>query len=78
MNGQKRKHPALIDRATLDPRDGQPGGGQPERGDGRPHVTPLPAVWSDGALHFCTGPTEQKGVNLAANPACVLTTGNTE
>src|SRR5437870_2222526 len=25
------------------------------RGDGRPHVTPLVAVWLDGALHFCTG-----------------------
>jgi Pyridoxamine 5'-phosphate oxidase len=26
------------------------------RGDGRPHVTPLRAVWDDGQLHFCTGP----------------------
>jgi Pyridoxamine 5'-phosphate oxidase len=25
------------------------------RADGRPHVTPLVAVWLDGALHFCTG-----------------------
>ena len=25
------------------------------RADGRPHVTPLVAVWADGALHFCTG-----------------------
>jgi hypothetical protein len=24
------------------------------RHDGRPHVTPLPAIWLDGALHFCT------------------------
>src|SRR4051794_2407645 len=46
------------------------------RSDGRPHVTPLPAVWLHEALYFCTGPTEQKAVNLAANPACVLTTGN--
>jgi nitroimidazol reductase NimA-like FMN-containing flavoprotein (pyridoxamine 5'-phosphate oxidase superfamily) len=46
------------------------------RHDGRPHVTPLPAVWRDGALHFCTGPTEQKAVNLARDPHCVLTTGN--
>ena len=45
------------------------------RRDGRPHVTPLPAVWLDGALHFCTGPEEQKARNLAANPQCVLTTG---
>jgi hypothetical protein len=46
------------------------------RNDGRPHVTPLPAVWLDGALHFCTGAAEQKGVNLARNPQCTLTTGN--
>src|SRR5262245_801242 len=45
------------------------------RADGRPHVTPLVAVWLDGALHFSTGPTEQKAVNLAANPHVVLTTG---
>ena len=24
------------------------------RKDARPHVTPLPAVWQDQALHFCT------------------------
>src|SRR5688572_26609160 len=30
------------------------------RGDGRPHVTPLPAMWLDGRLHVCTGPGEQK------------------
>ena len=46
------------------------------RADGRPHVTPLPAVWDDGALHICTGAAEQKGVNLARNAHCVLTTGN--
>jgi nitroimidazol reductase NimA-like FMN-containing flavoprotein (pyridoxamine 5'-phosphate oxidase superfamily) len=45
------------------------------RRDGHPHVTPLPAVWSDDRLHFCTGPAEQKAVNLAANPRVVLTTG---
>ena len=45
------------------------------RADGRPHVTPLPAVWQDGALHFCTGAAEQKGVNLAGNRHCALTTG---
>ena len=46
------------------------------RADGRPHVTPLPAVWRDGALHFCTGASEQKGLNLARNAHCTLTTGN--
>ena len=45
------------------------------RRDGRPHVTPLPAMWLDGALHFCTGAAEQKAKNLAFNPSCVLTTG---
>jgi nitroimidazol reductase NimA-like FMN-containing flavoprotein (pyridoxamine 5'-phosphate oxidase superfamily) len=45
------------------------------RADGRPHVTPLVAVWLDEALHFCTGPTEQKASNLAANPHVILTTG---
>lgn len=45
------------------------------RRDGRPHVTPLPAVWDDGRLHFCTGAAEQKAVNLAANPHVALTTG---
>jgi len=46
------------------------------RPDGRPHVTPLPAVWQDGALYFCTGAAEQKGVNLARNGHCALTTGH--
>lgn len=45
------------------------------RADGRPHVTPLVAVWAGGALYFCTGDAEQKAVNLGANPHVVLTTG---
>lgn len=45
------------------------------RRDGRPHVTPLVAVWLDDAIHFCTGPSEQKAVNLAHNPQVILTTG---
>jgi general stress protein 26 len=45
------------------------------RRDGRPHVTPLPAMWLNGALHFCTGPEEQKAKNIAADPRCILTTG---
>ena len=45
------------------------------RADGRPHVTPLVAVWLGGALHFATGADEQKAVNLRANPHVVLTTG---
>lgn len=46
------------------------------RGDGRPHVAPLPAMWLDGKPHFCTGAHEQKARNLASNPHCVLTTGS--
>lgn len=46
------------------------------RPDGRPHVTPLIAVWVDDALYFCTGPTERKAKNLESNTQCVLTTGN--
>jgi nitroimidazol reductase NimA-like FMN-containing flavoprotein (pyridoxamine 5'-phosphate oxidase superfamily) len=45
------------------------------RPDGRPHVTPLIAVWLDGALYFCTGPDERKARNLEHNPHCILTTG---
>lgn len=45
------------------------------RADGRPHVTPLVAVWLDDALHFCTGADEQKAVNLEANGRVILTTG---
>jgi pyridoxine/pyridoxamine 5'-phosphate oxidase len=45
------------------------------RRDGRPHVTPLVAVWDDAALYFCTGPGEQKAVNLEANKRVALTTG---
>ena len=45
------------------------------RADGRPHMTPLVAVWFDDALHFCTGPGEQKAVNLRGNPHVILSTG---
>jgi nitroimidazol reductase NimA-like FMN-containing flavoprotein (pyridoxamine 5'-phosphate oxidase superfamily) len=45
------------------------------RADGRPHVTPLIAVWQDEALYFCTGPDEQKAKNLEHNPHCIATTG---
>jgi hypothetical protein len=45
------------------------------RPDGRPHVTPLLSVWLDGALYFCTGPSERKANNLGRNPHCILTTG---
>jgi nitroimidazol reductase NimA-like FMN-containing flavoprotein (pyridoxamine 5'-phosphate oxidase superfamily) len=45
------------------------------RPDGRPHVTPLVAVWLRGSLYFSTGPGEVKARNLARNKRCILTTG---
>jgi general stress protein 26 len=45
------------------------------RADGRPHVSPLVAVWLDDAIHFSTGPDEQKAVNLRANRNVIVTTG---
>jgi general stress protein 26 len=48
------------------------------RRDGRPHVTPLPAMWLDGALYFCTGAEEQKSKNLSLHPDCILTTGTNQ
>ena len=45
------------------------------RADGRPHVTPLVAVWHDGAIHFTATETAQKAVNLRGNPHVILTTG---
>jgi len=48
------------------------------RGDGRPHVTPLIAVWLEDALYFSTGADEQKAVNLRTNQNVILTTGRNE
>ena len=45
------------------------------RADGRPHVSPLVAVWLDDAIHFSTGAAEQKAINLRGNPHVILTTG---
>ena len=48
------------------------------RRDGRPHVTPLPAIWLDGVLHFCVGAHEQKAKNLEVSAWCILTTGTNQ
>ena len=48
------------------------------RPDGRPHVTPLVAVWHEDAIWFTTGAEERKAKNLARNPSCVLTTGRSD
>jgi nitroimidazol reductase NimA-like FMN-containing flavoprotein (pyridoxamine 5'-phosphate oxidase superfamily) len=45
------------------------------RANARPHVTPLVAVWMDDALHFSTGASEQKALNIMTNPHVILTTG---
>jgi hypothetical protein len=46
------------------------------RPDGRPHVTPLIAVWLDNALYISPGDTDVKRKNLTANQNVVLTTGS--
>jgi hypothetical protein len=46
------------------------------RPDGRPHLMPIIAFWIEGALHFLAGEGTVKGRNLAANPWCVIGTGN--
>jgi len=48
------------------------------RPDGRPHVTPLIAVWHADAIWFTTGADEHKARNLAQNASCVLTTGRSD
>jgi hypothetical protein len=45
------------------------------RPGGHPHVTPLLALWLDGALYFSTGEDERKAKNIAHNQHCILTTG---
>ena len=46
------------------------------RPDGRPHQTPLIAIWLDDALYFCTGPEERKAKNIARNANVLLSTGS--
>jgi hypothetical protein len=45
------------------------------RRDGRPHVTPLLAIWTLDAMWFTTGDEEQKAKNLSTNQHCVLSSG---
>jgi hypothetical protein len=45
------------------------------RADGRPHATPLLAVWVLDGMTFTTGENEQKAKNLELNPKCLLTAG---
>jgi PPOX class probable F420-dependent enzyme len=58
-----------------------PGAGGPDRhtcwlatidADGRPHVTGIGALWTDGTFWFETGRATRKGRNLARDPRCTL------
>ena len=40
------------------------------RADGRPHLTPLVAVWLDGALYFTTGAGSRRPSTCAATRRC--------
>jgi hypothetical protein len=42
--------------------------------DGRPHVTPVGALWVDGAYWFQTGAGTKKARNVARDPRCSLAT----
>lgn len=44
------------------------------RSDGRPHLMIVWGVWLDGRFWFSTSRNSVKGRNLAANPACVVST----
>lgn len=45
---------------------------------GRPHCMPVWGIWHDDTLWFSTGTDSRKARNLAANPACVVTTESAE
>lgn len=40
--------------------------------DGRPHVTPVGALWVDGAFWFQTGAGTKKARNVARDPRCSI------
>src|SRR5207253_5393321 len=46
------------------------------RPDGRPHVMAVWGVWFDEALRFSSSRGSRRARNLAANPACAITTDN--
>ncbi len=46
------------------------------RADGRPHVTPVVAVWHENLLYFSTASFEQKMRNLEHSGKVAVTTGN--
>jgi hypothetical protein len=44
------------------------------RPDGRPSAAGIGALWLDDDLYFTSGPGTRKARNLAANPACTIST----
>jgi PPOX class probable F420-dependent enzyme len=42
--------------------------------DGRPHATPVWAMWDDAVLWFTCGARSRKAANLRGDPRCVVTT----
>ncbi|HEX2179053.1 MAG TPA: pyridoxamine 5'-phosphate oxidase family protein [Actinomycetota bacterium] len=46
--------------------------------DGRPHVTPVWGAWNQGCFWFSASGRSRKVRNLRANPACTVTTDNTQ
>ena len=42
------------------------------RPNGRPHSSPIWAVWVDGTLYFDGSPETRRGRNIAANPAVAI------
>ena len=48
------------------------------RSTGQPHVAPLPAMWANHRLYFCTGAHEQKARNIEHDARCILTTGTND
>jgi hypothetical protein len=65
------------DHLDAQPQPDNPGGDQTTflgttRPDGRPHATPVGALWVDGDLFFTSNLATRKSRNLAANPACTI------
>jgi len=46
--------------------------------DGRPHVMPVWAVWTNRTLQFSSSKQSRKALNLANDPRCVLSTEDSQ
>jgi len=67
----------LLDATSRAPREGEAVAHRSwwlatTRPDGRPHLTAVGALWSDGILYFTSGAGSRKSRNLAANPRCAI------